>query len=224
VLRGTDVELIMTRVATALAKASHTPGGGPIVVHREGDDGLGIARLRDQADIRMEFHSGSDRPVVGPAVRLAKRAVRRGLRWYLAPMTKQQSEFNHAVLDLVETLRLRNERLVAEVEAWRAAIAPGPPAIAPTPRARANGRLPAPDNDIGNAGIGDTGNGDTGNGDTGNGDIGIGDTGIGGAGIGDAATGDTGIGDTGIGDTGIGDTGIGDTGIGDNGGVDPSTG
>jgi hypothetical protein len=124
VLRGTDVELMMTRVATALAQASNTPSGGPVIVHREGDDGLGIARLRDQADIRMEFHSGSDRPVVGPAVRFAKRAVRRGLRWYLAPMTEQQSKFNHSLLDLVETLRLRNERLVAEVQAWRSAIGP----------------------------------------------------------------------------------------------------
>jgi hypothetical protein len=124
VLRGTDVELMMTRVATALAQASNTPDAGPVIVHREGDDGLGISRLRDQADIRMEFHSGSDRPVVGPAVRFAKRAVRRGLRWYLAPMTEQQSEFNHSLLDLVETLRLRNERLVAEVQAWRSAIGP----------------------------------------------------------------------------------------------------
>lgn len=114
----------MTRVATALAQASHAPDDGPIVVSREGDDGFRIGRLRELADIQTEFHSGSDRAVVGPAVRLAKRAVRRGLRWYTAPMAKQQSIFNHEVLDLVETLRLRNERLAAELEAWRAGVPP----------------------------------------------------------------------------------------------------
>lgn len=127
--RGTDVQLMMTRVATALARTSRSPGN-PVIVLREGDDGLGIARLRDLANIRTDFHSGSDRFLVGPAIRLTKRAVRRSLRWYLTPMAEQQSEFNHAVLDLVETLRLRNERLAAELEAWRSG---------------AGGRLPSPD-------------------------------------------------------------------------------
>lgn len=121
-LRGNDVRLMMTRVSTALVRAGSVPAGerrGPIVVHTEGDDVLGIAPLREPADIRLEFHSGSDRPVIGPSVRLAKRVVRRGLRWYVGPMMAQQTEFNHALLDLVEKLRLQNERLAADIAALR---------------------------------------------------------------------------------------------------------
>ena len=121
-LRGTDVRLMMTRVATAVVRAQSDPHrpAGPIVVHTEGDDTLGIAPLREPADIRLDFHSGSDRPLVGPSVRVAKRVMRRALRWYVGPMMAQQSEFNHAVLDLIEKLRLQIEQLSAEVESLKA--------------------------------------------------------------------------------------------------------
>ena len=82
----------------------------------EGDDDLGIALLRGPADVQVELPSGSDRPVVGPVIRFGKRLVRRGLRWYVAPIMEQQSRFNHSLLDLIERLRLENERLRAEVE------------------------------------------------------------------------------------------------------------
>jgi len=120
-LRTTDVQTMMTRVETALARAARSPltNVEPIYVFSEGDDDLGIANLREPATIRLEFHSGSNRPVIGPAIRFAKRAVRRGLRWYLKPVMEQQIRFNHAVLDLLEKLRLQNENLRTELDALR---------------------------------------------------------------------------------------------------------
>jgi hypothetical protein len=119
-MRGTAVPTMMTRVETALVRAARQPGGvsagGPIFVHTEGDDELGIANLREPATIQVEFDSGSDRALIGNAVRFGKRAVRRGLRWYSTPPWDQQNRFNHALLDLVEKLRLQNERLRNEVE------------------------------------------------------------------------------------------------------------
>ena len=119
-LNGSDVPTLMTRVETALARARRRPGGGgPIFVHREGDDEIGIARLRTPATVQIEFPSGSARPVVGPAVRFGKRVVRRGLRWYVKPIIDQQNRFNHAVLDLAERLRLQNEQLRNELDSLR---------------------------------------------------------------------------------------------------------
>lgn len=120
-LRGTDVPTLMVRVETALAREHRRPthSSRPIFVHREGDDEIGIARLRTPATVEIEFPSGSDRPVVGPAVRLAKRIVRRSLRWYVKPIIEQQNRFNHAVLDLAERLRLQNEQLRNELEDLR---------------------------------------------------------------------------------------------------------
>lgn len=126
--RGSDVNVMMTRVETALARVARArrrggsgPNGsdtpkGPIYVFPEGDDDLGIALLRGPADIQVELPSGSDRLVIGPSIRFAKRLVRRGLRWYVAPIMSQQTRFNHSLLDLIERLRLENERLRTEVE------------------------------------------------------------------------------------------------------------
>lgn len=121
--RGTDVSVMMTRVETALARAARArrrdgdeASSGPMYVFPEGDDEIGIALLRGPANIQVELPSGSDRLIVGPAVRFAKRIVRRGLRWYVAPIMLQQSRFNHSLLDLIERLRLENERLRTEVE------------------------------------------------------------------------------------------------------------
>ncbi len=113
-LRGTDVSQMMTRVESALSRAVRSPDrrNGVIHVAVEGDAELGTTTLRHPANIQIEFHSGSTRPVVGPAIRLAKRVVRRGLRWYVQPIMEQQSRFNHAVLDLFERLRLQQERLL----------------------------------------------------------------------------------------------------------------
>ncbi|MEA2931831.1 MAG: hypothetical protein QOI56_616 [Actinomycetota bacterium] len=119
-VRGTSVPTMMTRVETALVRAARQPGGigaaGPIIVPVEGDDEVGIAKLRETATVKIEFHSGSDRPVIGTAILMGKKAVRRGLRWYAAPPWEQQNDFNHGLLDLIEKLRLQNERLRNEVE------------------------------------------------------------------------------------------------------------
>lgn len=119
-MRGMSVPTMMTRVETALVRASRQPGGvsaeGPIFVATEGDAEMGIAALRDKATIELELPSGSDRPVIGTAIRFGKRVVRRGLRWYAKPPWDQQARFNHALLDLIEKLRLQNERLRNEVD------------------------------------------------------------------------------------------------------------
>jgi hypothetical protein len=118
--RQTDVPMMMLRVESALTRARR--GGhddAPVFVYAEGDSELGIAPLRNAATINPEFFSGSGRPVIGRVVRFSKRVVRRLLRWYIAPIAEQQSRFNHASLDLVERLRVQNERLAMEVEVLR---------------------------------------------------------------------------------------------------------
>ena len=111
------------------ARRVGSPGtGGPIYVPAEGDSEFGMSRLRNLATVTLEFPSGSDRPVVGGAIRLAKRVVRRGLRWYVAPMMEEQSRFNHGMLDLMEKLRLKQEQLAAEIDGLKGQLEPGGPA------------------------------------------------------------------------------------------------
>jgi hypothetical protein len=119
-MRNTDVRQFMTQVETALLRDAGSPGhGGPIFVTPEDGGNIDIARLRHQADIDIELPSGSDRPVVGPVIVFTKRVVRRGLRWYLQPIMRQQSLFNHAVLDAFQRSHLENEKLRGELEALR---------------------------------------------------------------------------------------------------------
>ena len=83
-LRGNDVPRMMTRVQATLQRAerSHVAGEPSVyVVSPVGDSDLATARLRHLADIQIEFHSGSARPVIGPTVRLAKRAERTHRVW-----------------------------------------------------------------------------------------------------------------------------------------------
>lgn len=141
-LRGTDVARMMTRVETALSRAARAGRGGLVYVGPVDDGELGIARLRDEADIKTDFPSGSDRPVFGALIRVSKGVLRRGLRWYLQPMMEQQSSFNHSVLDLVERLRLENERLLSEIENLRRQQAANGLTEAP------NGALPAAADDL----------------------------------------------------------------------------
>ena len=124
-LRETDVPQMMTRVATTLRRAARSPQGAAGVMHlaAEGDDEVPVGTVRTKADISIEFPSGSARPVIGPAILFAKRAVRRGLRWYLAPIIEEQSRFNHSVLDLIEGLRQQQERLRADVDDLRDRVA-----------------------------------------------------------------------------------------------------
>jgi hypothetical protein len=118
-----DVPSVMTRVQTVLIRAARDGDTrSPIVLHGGDGDDVGIARLREPANVAVEFPSGSDRPVAGPAIRLAKRAVRRGLRWYVGPIVDQQNRVNQMLLDVMERLRLQNERLTSEVETLAKAL------------------------------------------------------------------------------------------------------
>lgn len=124
-LRNTQVPHMMSKVEAVLTRAARSPAGVGGVHYVSPDQGdVDLAGLRHLANIQTEFASGSARPVVGAAVRFSKRAVRRLLRWYVKPMMEQQTRFNHAAIDLIEKLRLQNERLTAEVDALRAS-APG---------------------------------------------------------------------------------------------------
>lgn len=120
---------MMNRVEATLDAAAASPEGatGVLRIRPEGDREVNVARMRQRADIETGFHSGSDRPVVGPAIRFAKRLVRRSLRWYLEPMMEQQSRFNHATLDAIEQLRLRVNRLATELERTQREGAERPP-------------------------------------------------------------------------------------------------
>lgn len=119
-MRNTEVPQLMTLVEKALLRATKsTERRGPIFLTPDGEGDMDIARLRYRATIDIDVHSGSDRPVVGPAIVFAKRVVRRGLRWYLKPAFDQQSNFNHTVLDLFERARLENDRLRNELDALR---------------------------------------------------------------------------------------------------------
>lgn len=77
----------------------------------------------------------STRPVVGPLIRALKRAVSRGLRWYIGPVTAQVTSHNRAVMEVLdahsrEIVALRREvdrlrRRVVELEAELDAAATG---------------------------------------------------------------------------------------------------
>jgi hypothetical protein len=53
----------------------------------------------------------SDRPVVGGAIVFGKRVVRRLLAWYVAPIARDQTRFNLAILRQVRALEERVARL-----------------------------------------------------------------------------------------------------------------
>ncbi|MGI9079320.1 MAG: hypothetical protein ACR2GF_00610 [Acidimicrobiales bacterium] len=107
-LRGTDVAAMMSRVEATLVNAERSPEGpgGVLAVEPEGDTEVNVAVLRRNADIRVVFPPGSGRPVVGSVVRVAKRALRRAVSWYVTPMMEQQSSLNHALLDSIDRLCL----------------------------------------------------------------------------------------------------------------------
>jgi len=118
-LRDTDVPTMMMRVEATLDAAARSPHGanGVLKVANEGDHHLNVGRTRQLAAIELEFPAGSDRAVVGRAIALAKRGLRRSLRWYVTPMIQQQTRFNHAAVDLFEGLRLSLDRLSRRIDA-----------------------------------------------------------------------------------------------------------
>lgn len=125
-MRNNEVPQVMTMVETALLDAGSPGAERLIFLTPEVSSDADIARLRHAATIEVDRPSGSDRPVVGPAIVLAKRVVRRGLRWYLRPAFEQQTSFNHGLVDLLERAQLENERLRREVERLRRPAPDGP--------------------------------------------------------------------------------------------------
>ena len=151
---GSDVTRMMTSVQSALARAARAGVAGVVYVAATDENEPVIGRLREDANIKLEFQSGSDRVVVGPAIRLVKKGLRRSLRWYLQPIMEQQSSFNHAVLDLVAKLRLDNELLINELDALRRSVSADQLEVAEGPTA-ALPPVPEPTGDDGLNGSGD---------------------------------------------------------------------
>lgn len=119
-LKNNDVPAMMSRVSVALAKGARARPSRPVVFVSDSTmDEIGIGALRPQSRLQIEFHSGSHRRAIGPTVRFGKRAVRRALRWYLAPIAQQQSLINNGLLDVDQRLLAEHEKLVTEVSQLR---------------------------------------------------------------------------------------------------------
>jgi hypothetical protein len=114
--QSADVHQTMLSVELALARAQRS-GKLPPTLYVDGmDPGVfGADNLRRSATIVTEFHSGSDRPMVGFAIRHTKRVVRRALRWYVAGVFDQQSRFNHRLVDLIAQMTVQQEHLLADI-------------------------------------------------------------------------------------------------------------
>lgn len=78
----------------------------------------------------------SDRPLIGPAITLTKRTVRRLLAWYVQPMAHEQTEFNLALLRQLRTLE-------AQVAGAATSWSPAQPVTSPGLRAVAAARARA---------------------------------------------------------------------------------
>ncbi len=120
-----------------MGAAERSPDGraGPVYLTLMPDDEVPLAALRGVAGIKVEFESGSARPVVGRTVLLAKRLQRRSLRWYVTPMMEQQSKFNQSLLDALEVVVRRLDGLDDAIAALADQLAAAPPTAAPGPPA-----------------------------------------------------------------------------------------
>lgn len=74
-----------------------------------------------------EVHVGppppSSRPGLGPAVTAVKRAVERGLRWYLPPVVAQVTRHNRAVMEVLAEHNRHIVELRSEVDRLRRRVA-----------------------------------------------------------------------------------------------------
>ncbi|MCA1839215.1 MAG: class I SAM-dependent methyltransferase [Actinomycetota bacterium] len=109
----------MLRVETALNKQARSASSNLLVIEGQGDDEYGIGALRAPAVLVTEFQAGSARPAFGRVIGFTKRLIRRALRWYMIPITDQQSKFNQALLDVAEKMRASHERLEAGLASVR---------------------------------------------------------------------------------------------------------
>jgi SAM-dependent methyltransferase len=96
-----------------LADATH---GRFVRTDREPLETADLDALTGIANLRLESESGSARPVVGPVIAGVKRLVRRGLRFYIEPLARQQTEFNEASLRVQRRLLADMQREVAQLK------------------------------------------------------------------------------------------------------------
>lgn len=114
-LRGSDVDTMMTRVATALSKQRRSNDRGPLYLSGPGEDEFGIGSLRTPANLSTDFQASSSRPVIGRIVTFLKKVVRRAISWYFLPVVEQQSRFNQALLDVTDRMRASHENLESQI-------------------------------------------------------------------------------------------------------------
>jgi hypothetical protein len=75
------------------------------------------------AAVAVEPPARSTRPLAGPVITALKRAVERGLRWYLPPVAEQVSAHNRAVIDVLAEHNKQIVELRAEMEQLRRRLA-----------------------------------------------------------------------------------------------------
>jgi hypothetical protein len=146
--QSANVFTTMLAVRHVLDKAERSDDARPTLVLEGTDPNVfGTANLRRAARITLEFHSGSDRPYVGSAIRYAKRWMRRGLRWYMKPIVEQQMSFNNRLVDVVEQFAVKQESLIRELEDLHSALSEQQAVLdqAGTATAAAGFRPPPPD-------------------------------------------------------------------------------
>lgn len=107
---------MLTRVEAVLQKIERARiPPGPVVISPDTEDELGIGHLRRAGQLDIEFLSGSARPVVGRFIRWTKKLLRWSLRWWIGPISNQQTAFNLNVLNVAERLSIMHERLEGQI-------------------------------------------------------------------------------------------------------------
>ena len=105
---GIDVAALRAEVRAA--------GGLVRAAARPANAGRRIPMLMGTAEIVPHSEFDASTPVLGEASVAIKRAVRRGLRWYLWPLTARMSSHNRAVAEVVEAHRRELARLRVDLE------------------------------------------------------------------------------------------------------------
>ena len=114
-LADRDVSHVMMHVkAGILRNENASPASNVVVIDMDSDE-FGVSHLRKRAHIAVDGEIGSARPVIGKAIRFAKRVVRRCLRWYIKPSWEEQSAINRELIEAMNRLYVQNEELRAEL-------------------------------------------------------------------------------------------------------------
>jgi hypothetical protein len=79
--------------------------------------------VRDAADlatVSAHLPVQSTLPVIGPAIVLAQRVIRLGLRWYINPIVEQQNAFNDSIVRALTEIEIRQADLERRLEGAQA--------------------------------------------------------------------------------------------------------